>query len=466
MKKLLTSALIGLFSVLPLYTFAQEENGDNVVSEYDLSNPELRPLYAPEPMAQPGELTSCFDTYRFGSVYVTIDAALESASQGAPLSFEGTITNDNPYPVADVAVWVKVFRVRSAEKDVNGPDVLAWVPVAEKLHLKAGEVRPLTFVWEIPPDAEPGTYQLATYVNSFDRFELSGLSFTDDIVGSKIEFQVVGEATGAVRFDKASVTVNEQPFYFASFPPIIPPMTPTVPVEATVLNTTNTPFKGTVHWKLYYWDQLSERTLLSETTEELKIHPQASTTLSYLINDSEHTVYYLVGEITSAHGAESIIGVRFGRVDVAEPRFNFVTGTPATEAGPGSVVACIHSTGPTQVLDGRVTLTAYRNGPLWSLLSTVGLGKLAEASYEGPIPGAVYAFAAPLSAAASSYTVTAKLYQEGVLVDEVRVPYCEDGSCSATLTYIVPVLIALLLLVASVVWYRRKKSTTNQSTTV
>jgi hypothetical protein len=88
------------------------------------------------------------------------------------------------------------------------------------------------------------------------------------------------------------------------------------------------------------------------------------------------------------------------------------TGTP--------VFACIHSTGMSEAENVRLELTATSNNILDFLM---GKGTLAKESYEGPAPGSIVAFTAPLSRASESYTVRAKLYQNDVLIDDVSVPY-------------------------------------------
>ena len=41
---------------------------------------------------------------------------------------------------------------------------------------------PAQFTWQVPAFAETGDYQVATYFLSDKKFNLLGLSFTDDVV--------------------------------------------------------------------------------------------------------------------------------------------------------------------------------------------------------------------------------------------------------------------------------------------
>ncbi|HYE22997.1 MAG TPA: hypothetical protein VEA92_00920 [Candidatus Paceibacterota bacterium] len=463
MNKTLAFVLSVLLLSSPLYSSAQEAadlpEPEAVEQQETAVLPETVEL--PARLTAPEGLTSCFETYRFGSVYADLAPSLTEASQSSSLAFSGTITNENPYPVSDITIWAKVFKVRTEGKDINGPDVLAWEAVATDLTLKAGETRPLSYEWFVPADAEPGNYQLATYVTNFDRFELSGLTFTDDIVGMKNEFTVVGDSMGAVRFDKDGVTVADRTFYFAAYPPTLPRDTESVPVVATIVNTTPAPYFGTVTWKLHYWDRITNRTLISESTEEVQVNPNETATVSYTVDDTDHAVYYLVGELETELGSKSIIGVRFVREGVQEARLNFVTGTPDPESGKGVAVACIHATNYTPVENGRIELSARRSGLFYDLLAPFGIGDLGFKKYEGLISSEIYALEMPLTAAAASYVVSAKLYQGDELVDQVSVPYCEGDKCASMIWVYVSVGLILLSLIGIGVYVllRRRRTT-------
>jgi hypothetical protein len=410
---------------------------------------------------KPDALSSCFDHYRFGSVPAVISTTLSQAHQGGTLGFTGTVTNENTYPILDATVHIKIFHIQGLKKDVNGPDVVDFFPAVSHLTLKAKEVTPLSFTWKVPPDIEPGEYRAVTYVTSSDRFELQGLSFTDDVVGNSTNFTIAGEKLGALRFQKDSVTVADKPFYFAAFPPTVSSTTKSVPVTATVVNTTSLPLKGTITWSLYYWDALSESHLLDTKTEEMKVHPNASTTVSYTVSDTAHTVYFLKGVIKSAQGTSSIIGVRFVRPDVSEPRFNFVAIDGST------AVACIHSTAYTSAEDSDVTLTVTSDVWYASVLRLFGLGTLAHASYSGAIPGDIYALTAPIEKTAASYTIHASLSQKGKRVDMVDLSYtCTDlgTPCPSTFSKILSFLIPLIVLVSIVLagtYFTRRKNAQN-----
>lgn len=439
------SALGVLLSGIALPALAQTET-------FDIQLQEGSTISGVAPM--PEGFESCFDTYRFGSVVADVSSELSSAVQGAPIHFVGTLTNGNAYALRGVQVYAKVFRERGTEKDVNGPDVVAWFPAAEVSAIAANGSVPLAFSWEVPQDAEPGDYRIATYVTSGKRFELSGLTFTDDVIGSRHAFQVVGEDVGATRFRKDGVTINGRPFRFAAYPPRVA-RDGAAEVSAVIENTTAADATVTVRWVLSHWDDLSDETLITEETQELKVPAGGEATASFSTDDSSHSVYYLTGSFESAYGSASRIGIRFYREGVNEPRLSFVAVDPA-QGGTSRAVACMHSTGNAPAETSVANVSVYRGGVLWSLLAPLGISRIAHASYEGAIAPDVYALAAEFEAPEGGYTVIAQLSQNGTVLASYTEEHCPDEGCSGGVVA-VALMAAGVILVLIIVFFLARR---------
>ncbi|MHB0865891.1 MAG: hypothetical protein ACYC1Y_03265 [Minisyncoccota bacterium] len=461
-----SAILVALLFAVP--AFAQTAVATTSISSSAPSTPPPSLYETSTATPKPAGLSSCFDYYRFGSVQASVSPSLSSVAQGSAIAFTGTVNNQNNYPIVDATVYVKIFHDRTGNiKNVNGPDVVDWFPAVAHVTLKANESKPISFTWQVPYDADPGSYKAAMYVDSSDRFELSGLVFTDDVTGSMEPFSVVGNTSGDTHFDKAGVMVNDTPFYFAAYPPTIASTTKTVTVSARVMNTSGTPYAGTLSWKLYYWDQLQSSHLIKESSAALNLNAHSTTTLSYAITDTSHAVYYLVGTLTSsASGAKSVIGVRFVRGGVPEPRVNAMGVSAYPLAGSSTAFVCVHSTS-NDIATGRVELSVTPVGFFAGLF-----GPLAHASYSGIIPGDIYALTAPIKGSATSFDLTATLYdQQGSVIDRVMVPYrCNDlgAPCATHTTLIVSIILALLIIlgIATLVIRRRAKPTETIQPTV
>jgi hypothetical protein len=407
------------------------------------------------------ELASCFDYYQFGSTPAFITADLSSAIAGAPLALSLRVENKTPYPVVDAAVYIKVLRYghERGEKNVNGPDVVDFFRASDPVSIPAGGEANLKSIWQVPQDAVPGEYMMVTYVVSAERFNLLGLTFTDDIIGTAFNFQVVNDVQGTVAFDKSTATVLGEPFRFAAYPPRIPSASKEVSVGIDVVNTTSKPVTQEVTWTLYRWDALRADEVLDHKTEKITIPPGGRVNVAYTVTDTDHSVYYLAGSLRTAGGSSSLVGIRFVRGDVNEPRLNFVGATAYPAGEGGAAFACLHSTGTGPAENVKLELIAKKS-------SFLGIGgTIAKQTYEGPAAGEIRALLAPFTGVANSFTVTARLSQNGKLLEEVTTTYdCSDltpDACPKQSMPLLPIGIGaavILLAGAAFVLIRRRKA--------
>lgn len=391
----------------------------------------------------PQGLSLCSDQYRYGSTPVHLTSVLSQVAQNATITFTGTVSNQNTYPVVDATVWAKILHIRSASKKMNGGDVVDAFPVLEHVTLKAGTDLPVTVTWKVPPNTEPGSYEVATFVSASDAFSYSGIAYTDDVLGQALPFSIVGENQGAVRFDKDSLFIGGQPFSRAEFPVEVSEKSTSVPITAGISNTSAVPVKSTITWSVYYIDPLTKEHLISTEKQEFKVHPHASTTVSYEVHDTNHAVYYVEGEIISAKGTKSIIGVRYVRAGINQPRLSVVGLNGST------AFACIESTGSSASENTEIRLSVIPKVWYARLLEALHLSRSAYATYEGEIQGNTYAVTAPLSNMRGDYLVHAEMYQKGSLVDSARIAYtCNDlgTPCDTRLMSIIIILLPLVLL--------------------
>jgi len=183
--------IISAFLTTFLFFEAHAQEQDNIdyaqSDAADGSAPQGTPPNGPSLPSRsiPDELDSCFDYYRFGSVPVSLSGKLHEVMQGATMGLVGSIENQNNYELRDVDVILKVFKKSdTVGKNPNGPDVVDEIVPIQGLTLKAHETLPIRVTYSVPVTLEPGEYQVASFVTSENRFNLSGLSFTDDIIGS------------------------------------------------------------------------------------------------------------------------------------------------------------------------------------------------------------------------------------------------------------------------------------------
>lgn len=446
MKHLLAFAVLCAVVVSPLTTSAQEipvSSSTTTHASADGSN-----------------LESCFNYYQFGSVPVTISSDTLQLSQGGSLVLKATVTNKNAYPVDDVGILGKVFYKKDFKKNSFGPDVIQQLTLANHLSLMPGESKTVTYTWAVPPGLKPGNYQIAAYVDSHDRFNLAGLPFTNDVVGNLFNFSVVGTDKGAVRFNNTETQVNGINYHSAVFSPQTDTRPSGVPVIVTIDNTTHAFFSGKVVWKLYSWDGSNPANLITQSEQNVNVNGSGSTTIMYTAKDSNYTVYYLTAELESASGTVlSVLPVRWvlskgDGLDLA--RFSFLGATASSTRGLVAF-ACVHSSGHEPSQNVKVEVSATPLDPVSWLLH---LGSLGHRTYKGAVSTQLSAVSVPLASAPGSFKLTAKLYQNGKLLDSVSSTYsCQDfHSCSSsTATDIALLVVGILVIILCLYLLRRRR---------
>lgn len=426
-----------------------------------------------------GLVGDCFKYYRFGSVSVDLLPASSQAASGTSLQFRGHIVNHNTYPLVDARVYVKVFRDRPEGSGDHGDDVVDQFVAAEGLALPADGAVPLQFDWQVPSYASSGSYRLATFVIVGGRYNLLGLSFTDDVVGNTVPFEVAGEVETSVVFDKSTVTVGSQPYHFAA-PPLRIAADKPVTVTASLTNTSSSAETATIVWDLYRWDAQHDRNRILPALPSRSVIVPARSSVPISITIPPGTDPVVLAEGT-AHwrNTRSILNVRVVRDGLDQPRLNFpsLTAFPLRRGEPVSLFSCLHNAGASPLVDDvRVELDVHDiDGTL-----------IHTTNYAGPVSSAMMGIAESFTPAHShgSVLMRARLYHHGRLADETTFTYrCTDldpSSCpnendgevasSPSERLNSPAILGALgfglVVVLAVIWWWRRRRRTITSETV
>jgi hypothetical protein len=363
------------------------------------------------------EAVDCFDYYKFGSVKVPIQGETSSVVPGQNLLISGLIINENPYPVVDGSVFVKVFRLNS-DKELNyyhGGNLVDKFFAVEKVQVDANATKKLNFYWKVPTNALPGDYEIAVFFMVSKKFNLLGLPFTDDVIGNKFRFAVKSDNTG-VYLDKNSVKLNGENHKFIKFPPKFG-KNEDIKVESFLVNETDKNAEVIVKWKLYSWDSTSKDNLIYEKIEKIRLAPLSKLKLVHLINDKSNPVNVLSLEAQYLD-TYSILEIRFVREELKNARINFVSFDkfPIDANKQGGVFACIHSTGSDEFIE---------NGRFEMLVYDYDGKKIGELSYSGKITGDIMGFKSEIvqEKRISVAKILANLYVNEKLVDTANLNY-------------------------------------------
>ncbi len=377
------------------------------------NQPSLMSLQEPAPEGT----VSCFDNYHFGSVQVDVSPSVSSTVPGIPVTFSGTIKNQNSYPVIAGSVYAKVFRKQSDPSLVqqNGHLLVDQFVVKSDVTLGAEGEDAISFDWNIPSSAPAGDYEVALFFYTADRFNLLGLTFTDDVVGNKASFSVKSENQGEVAFDKNAVTLNGNQYRFAAFPPRFT-KDESVKTEVKLKNTTGKDQVAAVSWKLYNWDALRKENFIEEKRETISLRSGETKTLSYATTKEKGAVSFLVVEAVT-NGQKSLLDIRFVRDGVSETRINFpgIASFPLVKGQPNAVFACAHSTNLPLVPNSELALTLKDNAG----------NIIHDYTYKGGITGSMMGLKDAFTPKQTydTFTLTTTLKKDGKVVESLDLNY-------------------------------------------
>lgn len=411
----------------------------------------------------PEGLVSCFDHYTYGSIPASLTGTTETVAAGTDLTLSGTIVNNNDYPVAGVKIYAKIFDASNTEKNAQGPDVLDDFLVIDfasfgenypidGFTLGAGETRSFVFSYPLASSLPDGDYRVGLYTIAENRYNMAGLSFTDDVIGGSYPFTLVGGGTGAPRFDKESFTVNGESHRFAAFPTSVLPNTKEITIEGQIENPTDGVVTGTLIWTLYPWDARNGAAIETKA-EPVAVPANGTLPVSYVITNESEPVYQVVGRFDTVRGS-SVVGLRIVREGIDEPRINFA-GIDVTDSG-HVLFACLHNTGESEVMEGaEVTVEVLTKG--------VFTRTLAEKTYQGPVTGDIVALASPVSLLLAEPTLIVRttLTRGGTPVDMIETEYaCSEfkGCGPISLEQLLVGLLVLIALGVPALLLFRKKS--------
>lgn len=369
-----------------------------------------------------GVLGNCFDTYKFGSLEMNLTPNKSEYEPGDGVVMTGTITNTNNYPLVGISVSARVLKDIPNANDQAFTTTVDEFVVVNNITLDAKESVNIAEVYNLSTKAIQGEYQVYLFGYQEDRFNISGLSFTDDIYGSRFSFSVKGNNTESVYLDQTRTTVGGQKHINHAF---VTQHNPSKPIEVKIplKNTTDKEQKVTLDSNLYRWDGLREEQIERFNTREVTIPAKGEIEIVETVQNPYLPVYYLklVANIVGAPEAQkqqSISNIRFVSEGLNAVRFNWVglNTFPKGAGQEGKVVTCIHNTSAGTDIDISVeTKVTDKSGK-----------EIANSSYKGNIGSAISAIEAnlPTDKIINQALITSVIKdQDGVIIDTINISY-------------------------------------------
>lgn len=387
------------------------------------------------------QIVDCFEYYNFNSIQTDIISTSTSFNGKDTINFNGFIYNNNSYPVVGGELYIKIFKKDYTGKNPNGPDVVDQFVAIKDISIKANGVKEISFNWKIPEFIESGSYRIASFFVVDGKFNLLGLNFTDDIVGNTFDFEITGKDK-IVCFDKSSVKINDNKFYFAAFPPQIPKEEKAI-IKTNIVNNTDVDETVSIRTKIYKWDSMHPSNFVREISNDVFVKSNSSSTLDVEVGEIDSSVFFIVEEM-QYKDTKSILNIRFVRPEVDKIRLNFpsIVEYPIKANSTSTIFSCLHNSGTSQIVYGGKLKLEVLN----KLGAVVG-----EYIYDGAITGSMMAVKSDFFSKKElrDFSIRAQLWQDNKIVDESRLYYlCEEitpGECG--INWILYVTLALILIV-------------------
>lgn len=416
-------SLCALMIALPV--IAQE----NTAQDTDLT-PDQQAAFKEDIEAWAGNASAdtganCFDYYTFQSVQVSVGPNANTYTENQLIEFTGTLHNQNPYPVVDGNVLVRINK-KNPDYKTGGHFVIDEFYAAQNITITANGTKDISFSWHVPEGTPAGDYTVDYFFSVGKQFNLGGLPFTHDITIGGSSFTIDSDTTTFISFEPSQTTVNGEKYNHIGSAPIFE-QGEEVTIQHTLTNTTDATQEVDVTHELYFWDSLRDTDKRDTQTETLTIPAHATQTVSYTIPAITDSVSFVKSTaVTGNH--KSITWVRVGS-NIAQPRLNYpgLTKFPLTKGDSATLFSCFHNTsGATAEGTVEVTLTDKDNKEVASL------------TYEGTIPGAMSAAKEDFTADKDYdyLTITAKLYDKaGTVLENYSATYdCKELGCSTATT--------------------------------
>lgn len=360
---------------------------------------------------------SCFDDglYTFQSVTSNIGVVDSSYDTEDVVKFIGQINNDNPYPVFDGNLFVRIARENSnyLEEGHNIVDEF----IIEDVNINGSSTLPIEFDWEVQDGLASGEYRADFFFSVGKKFNLGGLPFTNEILMGYTKFEIIGRKDNGFYLGKGLTRVNSEKYLHIGE---WPSYSGDISVEQALINDTNSDLEVNVEYTLSYWDSINSDDLIDKTSEIVTVPANSSIDLSYIIPDESSAVNYLRIE-AKVGNTKSIVNVRVADLDESKARLNYpgVNNFPLEKGDSFNPFSCYHLTGGDFTnVDGEVRLSIEDGDG----------NEIYSSSYSGEVSGEMLAVSDTVVAESdvTNLVIKSELITNGQVVDSYEVEYSCD----------------------------------------
>lgn len=330
---------------------------------------------------------------------------------GETMTFSGTLTNQNNYPIVNGEVFVKIYRVdpRDGGNPQNGHFEIAEFSGLKDLNLGSNQKKEVIFTYKLPRELASGNYLAHFFFDVAGKYNLSGLSFHPAMPGAMTPLTINSDLEKSIYFDKDNVLLNGQKYNYRA-PNDQQAKDKDVVIKIPLVNPTSQKIAVKLKKELYFWDALNVKNMIGSSEEQVELPATGEKEINYVISSPSYAVY-LVKLTAESNQGVSVINVRPVVRDISQLRLNFpaLASFPLVKGQKSVMFSCFHNAA-LGIEKGKVVMTLRDNNEKI----------IATNIFEGDIYGNMMATAKEFTPAQDyvAATLTTELYDsQGKLVD-------------------------------------------------
>lgn len=304
---------------------------------------------------QEENIESCFNYYDYGKIRAHLTTEKTLYKQGETVNFQGTIINNNTFPLVDIVLYTQLKRSNTKTSGILGRLLVDRLTLVKNLNFLPGETKWIKASLSLSPTYPNGAYEADFFLFSKHGFHYGGRPFLEGDTAGYATFEVSGGIEPVVSFDIDSLKVNgeKQDIYglIKEFE------TESLSITAEVIDQREVKSEIPIAAKWYKFEDTFEENLVK--TEQLFI-PQ-NTPINLTFSPPEPGAYVMV--LTMDSPVRSLLKYRFAKKGdtSSELRMNDlgVANFPAT--GEDRAYVCFHSPTNSESPETQVTLSILDN---------------------------------------------------------------------------------------------------------
>lgn len=296
-------------------------------------------------------------------VQVLISGINTSVVAGNEFLLSGSVSNNEPFPVADALIMVQVEKLpkENTLSYEGASDVVDRFSIQSKVNLQPGSSVPFSHTWRVPKGLLTGTYRINAFLAHANGTPLSG--------PARVMVNVVGIEKATSWLDGSSLTINDKPVS-ANRVAVITSDAP-VSVEVNINSIYSSSRDVVVTWKTSPFGLVDNTSLVAVSAKTVRIPAQGSVKVEHTISKVQESARWVVEVVDGSK--KSIISfslVQKGNPGVLLTNFG-LTDFPVEGANQSGVFGCVMSVLPNAEQSERL-LHLYLLNPDGSLFADLG----------------------------------------------------------------------------------------------